>query len=80
LYLIYLNLVFQSVFKRQVLNDIYGQKSAKSESNIEKFLIDCSKHIDPSNFLFVENGSKSLKKNCNVVICISNPVINCNTY
>jgi len=54
-----LNLVFQSVFKRQVLNDIYGQKSAKSESNIEKFLIDCSKHIDPSNFLFVENGSKS---------------------
>jgi len=57
-----LNIVFQSVFKRQVLNDIYGQKSAKSESNIEKFLIDCSKHIDPSNFLFVENGSKSLKK------------------
>ena len=57
-----MNLVFQSVFKRQVLNDIYGQKSAKSESNIEKFLIDCSKHIDPSNFLFVENGSKSLKK------------------
>ena len=57
-----MNLVFQSVFKRKVLNDIYGQKSAKSESNIEKFLIDCSKHIDPSNFLFVENGSKSLKK------------------
>ena len=39
-----------------------GQNSAKSKSNIEKFLIDYFEHIDLSNFLFVENGSKSLKK------------------
>ena len=80
--LLYLNLVLQLFFKRQVLSDINhrGQNSAKSESNVEKFLIDDSVPIDPSNFPFVENRSRSLKK-ITILLFVSLTLLSvCNSY